>query len=166
LASEPSSVKLTVSRIVADAALRRLCTLCTNCSADERFRFSRSIHSHSVSSLLCVPTVHSHEVTGMIYLDTTNAQRPFRREHLHLAAFIGRLVQLFEDLQVTASGNPVTPPAAKSEGVLVNDSTDEHMVREMNEAPPGKNPYSRPSENQDTEPVEELGSDEKSSQQS
>jgi transcriptional regulator with GAF, ATPase, and Fis domain len=134
LASEPPSVKLTVSRIVADAALRRLCTLCSNCTEDARFRFSRSIHNHNVTSLLCVPTVNENEVTGMIYLDSTNPQRPLRREHLHLAAFIGRMMQLIERLHVTASGNPVTPSNPQSDSVLIHDSGGESLIGEMNEA--------------------------------
>lgn len=132
LASEPASVKLTVSRIVADAALKGLCTLCPNCLVDERFRFSRSIHSQGVASLLCVPMARGKEIFGLIYLDTTDPLRPFRREYLHLVAFISRLVLMVEGLQVIASGNPTTP-LSKTEGVLVAESTDERAVREMNE---------------------------------
>jgi transcriptional regulator with GAF, ATPase, and Fis domain len=119
---------------------------------DERFRFSRSIHTHNVTSLMCVPTVNGNEITGMIYLDTTNAQRPLRREHLHLAAFIGRMVQLFEGLQVMASGNPVTPPIPQSESVLVNDSSNDSLAGQMNEAKPTE-PYGNLSGAHETDPA-------------
>jgi hypothetical protein len=134
MASEPPLGKLTVSRIVADVALRRLCTLCTDCQADERFRYSRSIHNHGVVSLLCVPLVHGHEVVGMIYLDTNRALRSMRREHLHLAAFIGRLVQLFEGLQGAVAGHPLD--AVKREEALGHDGSDALVDRQMTGSAP------------------------------
>jgi hypothetical protein len=88
----------------------------------------------------------------MIYLDSTNPQRPLRREHLHLAAFIGRMMQLIERLHVTASGNPVTPSNPQSDSVLIHDSGGESLIGEMNEAVRTE-PYGNLSGAHETDPV-------------
>lgn len=83
------------SRTIINTALNeRISILTVNAQEDLRFRESRSIIAHSITSAICVPIWLEDRVLGVIYLDSNIMVRPFKKTDLDLVTVIGYQIAL------------------------------------------------------------------------
>lgn len=83
------------SRTIINTALNeRVSILTVNAQEDLRFRESRSIIAHSITSAICVPIWLEDRVLGVIYLDSNIMVRPFKKTDLDLVTVIGYQIAL------------------------------------------------------------------------
>ncbi len=83
------------SRTIINTALNdRLSILTINAQEDLRFRESRSIIAHSITSAMCVPLWLEDRVLGVIYMESNILVRPFKKSDLDLVTVIGYQIAL------------------------------------------------------------------------
>ncbi|MGC9043873.1 MAG: adenylate/guanylate cyclase domain-containing protein [Myxococcota bacterium] len=83
------------SRTIINTALNdRLSILTINAQEDLRFRESRSIIAHSITSAICVPLWLEDRVLGVIYMESNILVRPFKKSDLDLVTVIGYQIAL------------------------------------------------------------------------
>ena len=83
------------SRTIINTALNdRVSILTINAQEDLRFRDSRSIIAHSITSAICVPLWLEDRVLGVIYLESNILRRPFKKPDLDLVTVIGYQIAL------------------------------------------------------------------------
>ncbi len=83
------------SRTIINTALNdRLSILTINAQEDLRFRDSRSIIAHSITSAMCVPLWLEDRVLGVIYMESNILVRPFKKSDLDLVTVIGYQIAL------------------------------------------------------------------------
>ncbi|MCX7944601.1 MAG: FHA domain-containing protein [Deltaproteobacteria bacterium] len=83
------------SRTIINTALNdRVSILTINAQEDLRFRESRSIIAHSITSAICVPLWLEDRVLGVIYMESNILVRPFKKSDLDLVTVIGYQIAL------------------------------------------------------------------------
>ncbi len=83
------------SKTIINTALNdRISILTVNAQEDLRFRESRSIIAHSITSAICVPLWLEDRVLGVIYLESNILVRPFKKSDLDLVTVIGYQIAL------------------------------------------------------------------------
>lgn len=83
------------SKTIINTALNdRVSILTINAQEDLRFRESRSIIAHSITSAICVPLWLEDRVLGVIYMESNILVRPFKKSDLDLVTVIGYQIAL------------------------------------------------------------------------
>lgn len=95
----PGDRDVAVNRVVLRSTLREgKAILCNDAQRDSRFSSTETVKKDRISSLMAYPISRQNQVQGLVYIDTVDNPGAFRREQLHVLAFVASLLSLTTSL--------------------------------------------------------------------